>query len=1035
MKHLLKKSIDKTAIMLFITLFICSIDPFQPYAQTINKAISVDAGVYHYGVILEDGSLWMWGDNECGQLGDGTTTTRNSNKPVKVMNNVLQVSCGGGHTAAIKTDGSLWMWGINSFGQLGDGTTTTRKTPVKVMDNVSQVSCGTSHTAAIKTDGTLWMWGNNESHNEMVVIGDSYPAAQYSPVKVMENVCKVNCGWDSTLVLKQDNTLWQWGFYNDGGLQCVRSTPTKIMENVASFDSDEQSAAIKTDGSLWTWGRYNSTPSYERDSVTEVSLEGSSTAAIASDGKLWVWGDNSRGQLGIGSSTSVSAPYNTIDNVSHVALNAYGGTAIKNDGTIWVWGSYVVINGMVTSAPSPIQTMFNIDESGETQRYTISYDANGGSNAPVAQEKVNGVDLKLSSSIPTRSDYSFKGWSLDKNSTTAQYQPGGIYTLEGNRTLYAVWEKSSSAWSRNNEFSWSNSSTNFNTGKYTMLDSDYKKLCTYLDKMGYSNYKSKITKEMNSTWGGSCFGMAAVALLDYTEQIGFNENFDTGKTTLREVSSPNKNRKVMSAINYYFMAQFIPPTRNINHMYEQGSSTWTNGLKQLVTKAKAGEKMLFCYFWDSYGHAIVIKGYDGTDSNGNHKLIAYDNRYPNRDVIVKVSNNYYNCVIDGSESAYFVEYASDLSAYDKIDIDGPNNDMVLANATNSNNQQNSKTDIYIPASGEVTIESNSGDYIVVSDGSITETTMEVQDEHLVVYSKAEGGNEIGEVVITVEDSDSFSFSSNTHTIKASVVADNYYGEVKAENATSVTMSEQEGTYLFGDRVEYTLFQSVNEDTFDMFSCSGQTSGDAKISYSNDRINITGHGGGDIAVGRYNDGESEEVSFNSQKRNVTIRMNETENNGAENNNEAKTNNEAGAPCDINGHSFGNWTITQEATELAAGQKTRTCTVCGNVEMASIAQLAPTLPAVKISKPKAAKKSAIIRWKKISKKNLKKFKKIQIQYSTDKSFAANVKSMTASAKKTSKKIKGLKSKKKYYIRIRAINGNHVSAWSGVKSVKAK
>ena len=103
------------------------------------------------------------------------------------------------------------------------------------------------------------------------------------------------------------------------------------------------------------------------------------------------------------------------------------------------------------------------------------------------------------------------------------------------------------------------------------------------------------------------------------------------------------------------------------------------------------------------------------------------------------------------------------------------------------------------------------------------------------------------------------------------------------------------------------------------------------------------------------------------------------------------------------------------------------------------LAPTLPAVKISKPKAAKKAATIKWKKLTKKNLKKIKKIEIQYSTDKNFKKNVKSKYVSAKKTSYKIKSLKKGKKYYVRIRAYTKSggkvRVSKWSARKSFKVK
>ena len=140
-----------------------------------------------------------------------------------------------------------------------------------------------------------------------------------------------------------------------------------------------------------------------------------------------------------------------------------------------------------------------------------------------------------------------------------------------------------------------------------------------------------------------------------------------------------------------------------------------------------------------------------------------------------------------------------------------------------------------------------------------------------------------------------------------------------------------------------------------------------------------------------------------------------------------------------HTYGKWAATTPATEINDGIYTRTCTKCGNTETKPIAMLKPTLKSVKILKPKAAKKSATIKWKKVTKKNLKKIKKVQIQYSTDKSFKTGVKTKYASAKKTSYKVKGLKKGKKYYVRIRAYTKSgstvHVSKWSSKKPFKAK
>ena len=143
-----------------------------------GKVQSVSAGYYGTAILKTDGSLWMWGNNRYGQLGDGTTTTRTT--PVKVMTGVKDVSAGWNHTAILKTDGSLWMCGINYDGTLGDGTRTKRSTPVRVMTGVASVSAGFGHTAILKTDGSLWMCGSNY-YGEL---GDGTVTNRTSPVRI-----------------------------------------------------------------------------------------------------------------------------------------------------------------------------------------------------------------------------------------------------------------------------------------------------------------------------------------------------------------------------------------------------------------------------------------------------------------------------------------------------------------------------------------------------------------------------------------------------------------------------------------------------------------------------------------------------------------------------------------------------------------------------------------------------------------------------------------------------------------------------------
>jgi len=250
--------------------------------------------------IKYDGTLWAWGRNNEGQLGDGTTINRYT--PVKVMEDVVAVSAGHSHAIAIKADGSLWAWGRNDDGQLGDGTTTNRHTPVKVLDDVVSAALGSFNTMAIRADGSLWAWGWNYLEEGNTDI-DLYP------VKVMENITAVATGAGVTMVIKTDGSLWGWGDNNRGIIgngttsEYWVTTLEKIMEDVIA-----------------------------------ISIGVSHAAAIKTDGSLWAWGSNHRGQLGDGTTENRLSPVKVMENVTAVSAGLHYTLAITTDGILWGWG-------------------------------------------------------------------------------------------------------------------------------------------------------------------------------------------------------------------------------------------------------------------------------------------------------------------------------------------------------------------------------------------------------------------------------------------------------------------------------------------------------------------------------------------------------------------------------------------------------------------------------------------------------------------------------------------------------------------------
>jgi alpha-tubulin suppressor-like RCC1 family protein len=133
-------------------------------------------------MIKSNGTVWGWGSNNYGQLGNGTTATSSVQTQVSGLTNAVSVAAGASHTLALKSDGTVWSWGYNSNGQLGDGTTVNKSTPVQVsgLSGAVSVAAGGNTSYAIKSDGTVWAWG----YNNYGQLGDGTAVAKTTPVQV-----------------------------------------------------------------------------------------------------------------------------------------------------------------------------------------------------------------------------------------------------------------------------------------------------------------------------------------------------------------------------------------------------------------------------------------------------------------------------------------------------------------------------------------------------------------------------------------------------------------------------------------------------------------------------------------------------------------------------------------------------------------------------------------------------------------------------------------------------------------------------------
>ena len=445
--------------MIAVLLCLAIVIGYSP--ETSAGAIAkVAAEGYHSLLIKPDGSLWAWGRNDYGQLGDGTTTGSSSPVQVGTSTDWVTVISGLYHSLAIKSDGTLWAWGRNDYGQLGDGTTTDKSSPVQVGTSTDWVgvSGGGWHTLGIKSDGTLWTWGYNGNGQ----LGDGTSTDRHTPVQVgfsTDWVAVTGGGWH-TLGIKTDGTLWAWGENGDGrlgdGTTTNRPTPVKVGFStnwVAVTAGLYHTLGIRTDNTLWAWGynefgqlgdgttANNSSPE-QIDSSTDwvvVTVGAYHTLGIKSCGTLWAWGYNEFGQLGDGTSGALankSSPVQIGTSTNWVAVTAgsYHTLGIKSDDTIWSWGknNYGQLGDeTITPKSSPVPIWHTV----------AATDGTGGSITPSGSVLVADGDSQTFTVTPDNC-YEIDQVLVDSQ---AVFLSGGTYTFNNvtlNHTINATFKLS-----------------------------------------------------------------------------------------------------------------------------------------------------------------------------------------------------------------------------------------------------------------------------------------------------------------------------------------------------------------------------------------------------------------------------------------------------------------------------------------------------------------------------------------------------------------------------------------------------------------
>jgi YD repeat-containing protein len=280
-----------------------------------------------------DGTLWSWGNGANGSLGLGNTTTYSSPKQVGALTNWLNISAGySGQVLAVKADGTIWSWGYNAQGQLGQGNTTDLSSPKQIgaLTNWYLVSAAANAAMALKTDGTMWSWG--EGSYGYLGLGNTTSYSSPKQIGALTTWAQISMGGGRAgFAIKTDGTLWSWGRNDNGGSLGLGnltnySSPKQIgaLTNWSKISAGNfYTVALKTDGTMWAWGTNNSGQlgqgnTTDRSSPVQIgalttwsSVSGlglDCCGAIKTDGTLWMWGNNAFGQLGQSNTTSRSSP-------------------------------------------------------------------------------------------------------------------------------------------------------------------------------------------------------------------------------------------------------------------------------------------------------------------------------------------------------------------------------------------------------------------------------------------------------------------------------------------------------------------------------------------------------------------------------------------------------------------------------------------------------------------------------------------------------------------------------------------------------
>ena len=346
----------------------------------LSGAVKVLIGYRGQVVALKsDGTVWAWGVNSDGQLGDGTTASRPTPAPMKGWTGVIDIATGSMQTIALRADGTVWSWG-NSLGQ---------SVAVPGLTNIVAIAGFAQHAMALKNDGTVWAWGWNSSGE----LGDGTEIYRDAPVAVygLKDVSAIAAGLGFSVALKRDGTVWTWGWNRSGQLgdqtQINRAIPARVedLSSVVSISAGAYGvAAVTNDGKVRSWGSPRLESLANLSDVKSVALSDGHAIGLNRNGTVWTVGQNNEGQLGNGSTIDSSTPVVVPGIADAVAVAAeFGNSAVlKRDGTVWIWGgSHGPMLGVAlttnSSIPVGVTGLSNVTAASAGYSHAVALKADG----------------------------------------------------------------------------------------------------------------------------------------------------------------------------------------------------------------------------------------------------------------------------------------------------------------------------------------------------------------------------------------------------------------------------------------------------------------------------------------------------------------------------------------------------------------------------------------------------------------------------------------------------------------------------------